>query len=243
MKRRAIIGGFVIGLLAGAAVGWQYRGRVHAWAVVAMNRTHTLEDRLEQYGEAARARMRPHFERAGVAYPPRRLVLLGLKEERRLGVYAAPKDEGPPRLVRQYIVQGASGGPGPKLRRGDRQVPEGLYAIESLNPNSRFHLSLRVNYPSDDDREMARRDGREDEDLGSDIMIHGGSSSVGCLAMGDPVAEELFVLAADVGVGNIDVTIAPRDLRLHDAPEVPGAPAWLAERYGKVKQAMEALER
>ena len=33
-----------------------------------------------------------------------------------------------------------SGTLGPKLREGDRQVPEGLYGIESLNPNSLFHL-------------------------------------------------------------------------------------------------------
>ena len=37
---------------------------------------------------------------------------------------------------------------GPKLREGDMQVPEGVYAVESLNPNSMYHVALRVGYPS-----------------------------------------------------------------------------------------------
>src|SRR5690606_33287906 len=102
--------------------------------------------------------------------------------------------------VHQYPVLAASGQAGPKLREGDRQVPEGFYAIESLHPNSRFHLALRVNYPNQSDRQRAAEDGRTN--LGGDIMIHGSNASVGCLAMGDPAAEDLFVLVADVGIQN-----------------------------------------
>src|SRR5262245_51567873 len=35
----------------------------------------TVADRLAQYGDGARARMRPYFAVAGVAYPPSRVVL------------------------------------------------------------------------------------------------------------------------------------------------------------------------
>jgi hypothetical protein len=41
---------------------------------------------------------------------------------------------------------------------------------------------------------VRKKDGRKN--LGSNIMIHGKNCSVGCLAMGDEAAEELFVLAA-----------------------------------------------
>src|SRR5690606_4961 len=98
------------------------------------------------------------------------------------------------RFVRALPVLAASGRVGPKLQYGDYQVPEGFYRIEALNPNSRFHLALRVNYPNAFDRAEAAREGRTH--LGGDIMIHGSNASVGCLAMGDVVSEDLFVLAA-----------------------------------------------
>ena len=44
-------------------------------------------------------------------------------------------------------------------------------------------------------------------------MIHGSSVSVGCLAMGDPAIEELFVLAAETGLENIKVILSPVDFR------------------------------
>ena len=39
-------------------------------------------------------------------------------------------------LIKRYPFTGFSGGRGPKLREGDGQIPEGIYAIEYLNPNS-----------------------------------------------------------------------------------------------------------
>jgi len=50
----------------------------------------------------------------------------------------------------------------PKLKEGDQQVPEGIYRIESLNPNSLYHLALRVNYPNQEDRRRAIEDGRKE---------------------------------------------------------------------------------
>ena len=50
-------------------------------------------------------------------------------------------------LIKRYPFTGFSGGPGPKLREEDGQIPEGIYAIEYLNPNSQFHLSMKLNYP------------------------------------------------------------------------------------------------
>jgi hypothetical protein len=107
-------------------------------------------------------------------------------------------------------------------------VPKGLYRISLLNPNSRFHALLRVDYPSEEDREHGRRDGRER--LGSHIMIHGGRASVGCLAISDPGVEEAFLEADRVGLANLDALILPHDLRQN--PQFPtDVPTWMQERY------------
>jgi murein L,D-transpeptidase YafK len=201
----------------------------------------TVAERLEEYRESARARLVPFFERAGVAYPPSRLVLVGLKEERRLEVWAAG-EEVRLRHIRDYEVLAASGGPGPKLREGDRQVPEGLYRVEALNPNSRFHLSLRIGYPNRFDRERATEDGRAD--LGGDIMIHGGAASVGCLAVGDAALEELFVLVVETGRDNTSVILSPYDFRTSESdPSVDGAPDWSGELWESVRAALGSLRQ
>ncbi|MCC6322641.1 MAG: L,D-transpeptidase family protein [Phycisphaerales bacterium] len=197
----------------------------------------TVDERLAQFGPTARERTRAGFTAANVHYPPRRVTLIGLKQERRLEVWAGP-DDGPVALVLSYPILAASGGPGPKLREGDRQVPEGLYRIESLNPNSLYHVALRVSYPSDEDRRQAAAEGRTN--LGGDIMIHGSDASIGCLAMGDPAAEELFTLAADVGFDRIEVLLAPSDLR-HTTPTDDRT--WVNDRYDALRRRLAELSR
>lgn len=197
----------------------------------------TVASRVAEYGPAARTRLAPAFARAGVAYPPRAVTLVGLKDEARLEVYAGSRHDAQA-FVTSYPVLAASGGPGPKLREGDGQVPEGVYRIESLNPNSRFHLALRVSYPNADDCRRAAADGRRR--LGSDIMIHGNAVSIGCLAMGDVAAEELFVLAADTGLAGIAVILAPHDLRRRPAPSGPALPPWAPELYSQIRLALPA---
>jgi hypothetical protein len=124
-------------------------------------REATIADRVAQYGPAARARLL-RFGAAGVPYPPARFLLLGLKQERALQLYAA----GPAQdlaFIRSFAIIGASGELGPKLQEGDRQVPEGVYRIVYLNPNSIAHLSLALSYPNDFDRAHADEDGRESD--------------------------------------------------------------------------------
>jgi murein L,D-transpeptidase YafK len=103
----------------------------------------TVSDRVAQYGDAVRARLAPQFASAKVPYPPRRLTLVGLKADRLLQVWVSGED-GKWTHLRDYPILGMSGVLGPKLKEGDMQVPEGLYRVDSLNPNSLYHLALRV---------------------------------------------------------------------------------------------------
>jgi murein L,D-transpeptidase YafK len=131
-----------------------------------------------------------------------------------------------------------SGTLGPKLRQGDRQVPEGIYSIVYLNPNSVAHLSLALSYPNDYDRARAAEDGRDT--LGGDIMIHGGSMSVGCLAIGDDAAEDLFVLAAESDRKDAVVVLSPIDFRRNVLPvDYDTQPAWVEDLYARLRGALD----
>ncbi|MEZ5584503.1 MAG: hypothetical protein R3F37_18625 [Candidatus Competibacteraceae bacterium] len=140
----------------------------------------TVAEVVDIYGQSAIERMRPFFQAATVDYPPKRVVLLALKEEKKLEVWATHDQEFA--HIRDYVIQKTSGGIGPKLREGDRQVPEGFYKIEGLNPNSAYHLSIKLNYPNSFDLHHAANEGRVEP--GSNIFIHGKDVSIGCLAMG-----------------------------------------------------------
>lgn len=135
------------------------------------------------------------------------LTVLVFKRERMVELWASGWRE-----PRMYAMTGFSGRLGPKLQEGDGQIPEGVYAVEYLNPNSRFHLSLKVSYPNGFDRARAKADGRAE--LGGDIMIHGGEATVGCIPIGDEGIEEVFYLVEKVGGGShVKIVIAPYDMR------------------------------
>ena len=161
-----------------------------------------------------------------------RIDILVLKRERQVEVHAPGWA-----LPLQMPMTATSGKPGPKLREGDRQIPEGIYRSAGLNPNSSFHVSMRVSYPNEEDRRHAKEDGRTR--LGGDIYLHGGSGSVGCIAVGDRNAETVFFLAAECGVKTI--IIAPYDMRLgRDAVYEASiaAPSWYSQLLDEIEQAM-----
>lgn len=182
-----------------------------------------------------RARLRGDFEAAGVPYPPPRVVLAGFKEEKLLEVWASAGTSF--KRVKTYPVLAASGGPGPKRREGDRQVPEGIYRLTGFNPNSSYHLSVRVDYPNAEDRAVARAEGRSD--LGGDIFIHGKAVSIGCLAIGDDAIEELYLLLHDAGLSQALLVLSPSA----DPVAAPGEPTWVAERYSRIAGALRDIGR
>ena len=149
---------------------------------------YTVEERLEDFGERCHRQMK--LEKL-----PEKLKIIVLKEERRLELWGGDS-AGQYSLIKTLPVLASSGKAGPKLREGDKQIPEGAYGIESLHPNSRFYLGLRVNYPSEEDKKMALIDGRSLDSLGSDIMIHGLGGSVGCVVVSNTGIEDIFYLTA-----------------------------------------------
>ncbi len=203
---------------------------------VAASPRRTLNERLAEISPGATKRLAEKFAAAKAAWPPAAVSLVAIKDAKALELHARAAD-GTATFIHRYPVLAASGKAGPKLIQGDKQVPEGVYGISYLNPNSQFHVAMRVNYPNAFDREMAKTDGRKK--LGGDIMIHGKALSAGCLAVGDAAAEELFVLAAKVGLPNVKLVIAPVDFRHAGLPPAkPGDPVWLPKLYAEVSSAM-----
>lgn len=114
-------------------------------------------------------------------------------------------------LVKTYDVCKKSGKLGPKRQEGDRQVPEGFYHINRFNPNSKYHLSMMVNYPNESDRFHTTNP----EKPGGLIFIHGACATIGCLPLGDAMIEELYWItlqAHDKGQRFIPVHIFPARL-------------------------------
>ena len=163
------------------------------------------------------------------------MSILAFKEEQRLELWK--QREAKWEFVCSYPFTGYSGKLGPKLKEGDGQIPEGIYKIEYLNPNSSFHLSIKVDYPNSFDQKMAAADGREG--LGFDIFIHGSSATVGCIPIGDQGIEELFFLIAKNGYSNTTVIISPVDFRLGiSPPEVDGI-NWESTLYTNLSQRLK----
>jgi hypothetical protein len=231
-RHRLAVAALAATLVAGCATS---RPEPPARPKAARQAGRSIADVLATIGPAAEKRLRSRFAAAGVPYPPARAWLLAFKAERRLEVWAA--GGGPARRVASFPLLAESGTLGPKLREGDYQIPEGIYRITWLHPNSQYHLSMKLDYPNAFDREQAARDGRTN--LGGEIFIHGRDVSIGCLAVGDPAIEELFVLAARIGIADVTTIVAPWDLR-HKAPPRLGErqPSWVPSLYADLARAL-----
>lgn len=92
---------------------------------------------------------------------------------------------------------------GHKNMEGDGRTPEGEYLIDRRNPNSRFHLSLGINYPNEEDIARAEELG---VDPGGDIFIHGRPPvyqsltrdwTWGCIAVSDAEIEVIYSMITD----------------------------------------------
>lgn len=94
---------------------------------------------------------------------------------------------------------------GHKQFEGDERTPEGRYLIDYRNPQSAYHLSLHISYPSAQDRAFAAK---QERSPGGEIFIHGqpnwlsvgqlpGDWTDGCIALSNADIEELWAAIPD----------------------------------------------
>ena len=236
MNRSTNFGTIFVGIVALLVVVAFYRYGRSIWVPTyqAFAGQRTVTEVLNEIGPSARQRLKKYFVTANAKFPPESVTLLALKDSAQLELWVGSEQS--LTYIRTYVIQALSGKLGPKLREGDRQVPEGIYKIEGLNPNSRYHLSMKLNYPNAFDLRHAADEGRTEP--GTNIFIHGKAVSIGCLAMGDSAIEELFVLAADSGRENIRVVISPTDPRITPLSNADER-AWVDELYRDISLQFE----
>lgn len=97
---------------------------------------------------------------------------------------------------------------GPKRMEGDHKTPEGAYILDRRNPKSKYYRSIHISYPSEEDRERARKSGVLP---GGDVMVHGLPNGFGwlgathrvqdwtdgCIAVTDQEMDEIWSAVAD----------------------------------------------
>ena len=217
----------------------KYGRSVYMPIINKMKGEETVESISEKIKENALVRLRPYLEKNGFNELPQKIVLIGLKEEQILEVYALDSDSF--LLLKSYPFAAFSGSLGPKLKEGDKQIPEGIYKIEYLNPNSSYYLSMKINYPNEFDLQKTKF--ITIEELGSDIFIHGKAVTIGCIPIGDEAIEELFILVSNALPQNVKIIISPRDFRIN--PEFPKIDVieWEDQLYSIIKKELSRYSK
>jgi murein L,D-transpeptidase YafK len=126
--------------------------------------------------------------------PAAPILIRAFKKEAELEVWKRV-DDGRFVHLKTFPICRWSGQLGPKTTQGDRQVPEGFYAVTpaQLNPNSSYHLSFDIGYPNAYDRARGGSGGY--------LMVHGACSSSGCFAMTDQGVSEIYALVREAFAG------------------------------------------
>jgi murein L,D-transpeptidase YafK len=122
------------------------------------------------------------------------ILIRAFKQESELEVWKQDSS-GKMALLKTFPMCRWSGQLGPKVKEGDRQVPEGFYNVTpgAMNPNSSYYLSFNVGYPNNFDRQLGRS--------GAHIMVHGDCSSMGCFAMTDGQVADIYALTREAFAG------------------------------------------
>lgn len=72
--------------------------------------------------------------------------------------------------IKEYRIALGKSPQGHKFQEGDQRTPEGRYTLNGVNPDSTFYKSMHIDYPNQQDRELAEQNGVR---AGGDISIHG----------------------------------------------------------------------
>jgi len=154
------------------------------------SKTHT-DSRVEIARSENENSLRKLLNKKDIDYEQCEIYLRAFKLEEELQVWAKNVSDDSFTFIKSYNFCTNSGKLGPKRREGDLQIPEGSYHINRFNPQSRFYLSLGLNYPNTSDLYFADK-----TRPGSDIFIHGACVSLGCIAITDDKIKELYTLAS-----------------------------------------------
>jgi len=147
-------------------------------------------DRLKGAQAFCQSMLNEKMQSVGVKPMSYEIYLRAFKMEKELEVWMKNEEESKWQLFITYPFCETSGKLGPKRMEGDLQIPEGFYHIDRYNPTSKFYLSLGINYPNASDKILS-----DAKKPGSDIFIHGGCATVGCIPITDEKIAELYVLA------------------------------------------------
>lgn len=111
------------------------------------------------------------------------------KEESELELWMKSAREPHYVLFKVFRLTHCAGKPGPKLREGDGQAPEGFYVASpaSMRPETKHHLGIDLGFPNHYDKYHGF--------TGSDLMVHGGANAAGAYALSPKDMEEVYTLA------------------------------------------------
>ncbi len=196
----------------------------------------SLDKRMQWLENEVPPRIQDPLKELGLEKGKTALTLIVYKKERSVELW---KSGLKPKFIKSYPMTGFSGKLGPKNKQGDRQIPEGIYKTHILNPNSKYHLSIGINYPNDNDKKRGKKN--KIRDLGGDIFIHGKNVTIGCVPIGDQWIEELFYIVGKVGLKNTEVFIAPSHLPFPSFTELglDGSDDLIKEKYLKLSEELK----
>ena len=143
----------------------------------------------------------------GISGDELEIYLRAFKTEKIIELWAKNNSDSAFTFIKTFPICEISGNVGPKRRSRDLQVPEGFYQISSLNPYSKYYLSMQINYPNPSDS-IRGVPGH----LGNLIFIHGECVSSGCLAITNDKIKELVVYSLEAyksGQEVIEIAIFP----------------------------------
>lgn len=188
--------------------------------------------------EAALARMEPELGKQGLSGGDP-VVLRLFKEEGELEVWMKPSSDPHYTLFKVHRIASSAGRPGPKLREGDGQAPEGFYEVsaEGLRPGTRHYLGLDFGYPNSLDRHLGR--------TGGEMMIHAGSTAAGAYALSPEGMEEVYALADAAlrsGTGTVGVHLFPFRLTDKRMDQVVEERSRWSEEWVNLKEGYDFFE-
>ena len=235
MIRKLIL---IVGLIVIILVFLKFGRSIYIPLLNKVKGKETVKSRIESIEKDAWNRLEKNLEIAGYKMDyPQEIILVAFKEERTLQVYS--KDYSGIKLIKEYPFTAFSGQLGPKLKEGDKQIPEGIYKVEYLNPNSSYYLSVKVSYPNEFDK--SKTEFTNISEMGGDIFIHGKSATIGCIPIGDQAIEEVFLLTQKAINNDIKVIISPRDFRINsEYPKIEKI-NWENELYEMIHNELKTL--